>query len=84
MATPTPDESPDPAEMSYEQAVAALEAIIDRIESGEIGLEQSIAAYERGLKLKARCEQILSQAEQRIEHLSAEQDTLDEGDAGPA
>ena len=63
------DGARDVGELSYEEAVAALEEIIDRIESGEIGLEASIAAYERGLLLKKRCEAILEAAEQRIDHL---------------
>ncbi|MEM0983232.1 MAG: exodeoxyribonuclease VII small subunit [Planctomycetota bacterium] len=57
--------------MSYEDAVGELEAIIDRIESGEVGLEDSITAYERGMALVKRCRGVLDQAEQRIETLEA-------------
>ncbi|MEM7622393.1 MAG: exodeoxyribonuclease VII small subunit [Planctomycetota bacterium] len=60
------------ASLSYEEAVESLEALIDRIESGEIGLEASIAAYERGASLVKRCREILGRAEQRIEQLSGQ------------
>ncbi len=60
----------DPGEQpSFEQAIEQLEAIIDRIESGEIGLERSIAEYERGVALIRRCRQVLESAEQRVEEL---------------
>lgn len=68
----TDDQEP-PAELSYEQAVERLEAIIDRIESGQIGLEESIAQYERGMALVQRCRDVLDQAEHRIETLQARQ-----------
>ncbi len=58
-------------ELSYEQAIAELEAIIDRIESGEIGLEESVKAYERGVALQAHCKAILARAEQRVTELGA-------------
>lgn len=68
---PGKDATPDPAldEMSYEQAIDALEAIVERIESGEVGLGESIEAYERGVRLIGRCRAVLDQAEQRIEEL---------------
>ncbi|MEZ6242919.1 MAG: exodeoxyribonuclease VII small subunit [Phycisphaerales bacterium] len=73
--TPTPD-----ADLSYEQAVERLELLVERIESGEIGLEESIAAYEQGAKLIARCRAILDVAEARIEELSVEQ--IESGEVG--
>lgn len=62
---------PDAAEasLSYEQAVEQLEEIVERIESGEIGLGDSIAQYERGVRLIARCRAVLDQAEQKIAEL---------------
>lgn len=59
----------DIASMSYEHAVTELEAIIDRIESGDIGLEESVKAYERGVALQAHCKTILARAEQRVTEL---------------
>lgn len=71
MARRTPDTSPPVEGLTYEQAVEELESIIARIESGEIGLEESIRQYERGSALLGRCREILGQAEQRIERLDA-------------
>ena len=61
----------DPATLSYEQAVAELEAIIDRIERGEVGLERSISEYRRGTDLLKRCRAILDAAEQQVQELTA-------------
>ncbi|MCB9850142.1 MAG: exodeoxyribonuclease VII small subunit [Phycisphaerales bacterium] len=64
----------------FEEALARLESIADEIEQGKIGLEESIARYEEGMKLVQRCREILTEAEQRIVRLQAdatgpEQDT---------
>lgn len=64
---------PVPAEsLSYEQAMAEVEAIADRIESGEAGLEESVASYERGMALIRHCRAMLERAEQRVVELSAD------------
>ncbi|TVQ51909.1 MAG: exodeoxyribonuclease VII small subunit [Rhodobacteraceae bacterium] len=57
------------AKMSFEEAMAALEAIVDTLEKGEAPLEESIALYERGAKLKAHCEARLKDAELRVEKI---------------
>ena len=61
-------------ELSFEAALAELEGIITRLERGEIPLEQSIAIYERGERLKRHCDDLLRAAERKIEkiRLSAE------------
>lgn len=59
------------AALSFEEAVGELESIVERIESGAIGLEASIDAYERGIRLRDRCNAILAQAEQRIDDLAS-------------
>lgn len=56
--------------LSYEEAAARLEEIIDRIESGEIGLEQSLESYERGMALLRHCRAILDRAEQKVSELT--------------
>lgn len=61
------DKKKDP---SFEDALNMLETITETIERGEIGLEESIEKYEQGMKLVARCRDILAQAEQRIQKLS--------------
>lgn len=67
------------AEPPFEEAIESLEAIIERIEKGEVGLEESLAEYEKGVALVQRCREILGRVEQRITELSK---GLDEGDAG--
>lgn len=62
------------SDLSYEQAVEELELLIDRIESGEVGLEQSLEEYERGVALLKRCRAIISRAEQRLEELTPDED----------
>jgi len=57
------------ADLDFETAVTQLEEIIESIESGAIGLEQSLAEYEKGVQLIARCRTILENAEQRVETL---------------
>jgi exodeoxyribonuclease VII small subunit len=51
---------------SYEAAFAELEQIVQQMESGELALEASLAAYERGAYLRQFCEQKLKAIEQRI------------------
>ena len=60
----------DVAEMSFEQALKELEGIVDRLERGDVELEESIAIYERGEALKARCDLLLKQAEAKVEKLT--------------
>jgi exodeoxyribonuclease VII small subunit len=56
-------------EMTFEQALKALEQIVDRLERGDVPLAESIAIYERGEALKARCSSLLKEAEARIEKI---------------
>lgn len=57
----------DLAEMSFEDALRALEQVVRRLESGEVPLDESIALYERGEKLRAHCQARLDAAQARIE-----------------
>lgn len=68
MAEPT--EIRDIGAMSFEDALAELEEIVTVLESGSGKLEESIAAYERGARLKAHCEARLKAAQQRVEKIS--------------
>lgn len=56
-------------ELSFEGALKELEAIVSRLEQGEVDLEDSIALYERGQALKAHCEAKLKSAESRLEKI---------------
>ncbi len=64
----------DIAKMSFEQALAELEGIVDRLEAGKVDLADSIAIYERGEKLKGHCEKRLRDAEARIEKITLKAD----------
>jgi exodeoxyribonuclease VII small subunit len=57
-------------ELSYEDARDELQAIIERIETGQIGLEQSMAQYERGAALYQHCKRIQEQVEQKFSDLT--------------
>jgi len=56
-------------QMSFEAALRELEAIVTKLEQGEIDLDDSIALYERGQQLKSHCEQKLKSAESRLEKI---------------
>lgn len=79
---PDPEPAPSVDELSYEQAVERLEELVERIESGEIGLEASIQAYEQGVALLGRCRSVLDDVEQRIEQLSLDQLEQERGRGG--
>jgi exodeoxyribonuclease VII small subunit len=64
----------DIATLPFEKALQELEQIVTRLESGKVDLEQSIAIYERGEALKKHCEQLLKDAEARIEKITVKPD----------
>jgi exodeoxyribonuclease VII small subunit len=66
-----PAAKPTPETLSFEQALAQIESIIERIEAGEVGLEQSLAEYERGVGLINHCRAKLDKAREQVEDLTA-------------
>lgn len=62
-------EPADIAAMSFEAALSELEQIVQRLESGQAPLEDSIRLYERGAVLKAHCEARLEAARLRVEKI---------------
>ena len=54
----------------FEQSLDALEHLVEKMEQGQMSLEDSLAAYERGVGLYRRCQQALEQAELRVRLLS--------------
>ena len=80
MARSTPKPGSDEAQPTYEQAMAELEALVERMEQGEVPLEESLKAFERGQMLVARCKGILDDAERRIQQLGLDQ--LQSGEGG--
>lgn len=63
-------EAPAIEAMSFEQAMAELEGIVQRLERGQLDLEASIAAYERGTALRRHCAEKLRQAQLRVDKLT--------------
>jgi len=59
------------AEMSFEEAMQALEAVVSQLEKGDVALEASIALYERGADLKKHCADKLKNAEEKVELIRA-------------
>jgi len=64
----------DIASLSFEAALAELEQIVAKLESGQAPLQESITIYERGEALKSHCEKQLSAAEKRIEKITLSKD----------
>jgi exodeoxyribonuclease VII small subunit len=62
-------EPADIASLSFEQALAELETIVQELESGQAPLERSIEMYERGARLKAHCESRLEAARLKVEKI---------------
>ncbi len=55
--------------LKFEEAMRRLDEIVEAMETGEIGIEESIGRYEEAMKLAAHCRQILDKAEQRIRQI---------------
>lgn len=69
--TKTPAKShADIRDMAFERALKELEAIVGRLERGDVELEESIAIYERGEALRDHCDRLLRQAEAKVEKLT--------------
>jgi len=65
--------TPKPVEaLSYEEAMAELETIVDALEEGNQKLEDAMALFERGQALMKRCAELLEKAELKVQQLSGE------------
>jgi exodeoxyribonuclease VII small subunit len=72
-AKPKVKTSPSPVkDLSYEQALAELEAIIESLESGNLQLDETMTLYERGQTLTQHCVELLDKAELRVKKLAGE------------
>jgi exodeoxyribonuclease VII small subunit len=58
----------------FEASLKALEAIVDQLETGDLTLEESLAAFERGIRLSENCQKALDDAEQRVRILTDRSD----------
>lgn len=68
----------NPAAFDFEQALADLEALVERLERGDLPLEASLAEFQRGVDLSRRCQAALAAAEQRVEKLLQRSDGTEE------
>ncbi|MDQ6977270.1 MAG: exodeoxyribonuclease VII small subunit [Ghiorsea sp.] len=62
----------DKQELSFEQALQGLTSMVEKLESGQLSLEESVKAFEEGVKLTRQCEKLLDDAEQRLQVLDAD------------
>ncbi|MCB1335656.1 MAG: exodeoxyribonuclease VII small subunit [Roseivivax sp.] len=62
------------AEMSFEDAMRALEQVVGQLERGDVPLEESITLYQRGAELKAHCEKKLKDAEEKVAAITLDRD----------
>lgn len=53
----------------FEHSLAELQTLVERLESGELSLEESLGAFEQGIRLTRECQSALSQAEQKVQIL---------------
>jgi exodeoxyribonuclease VII small subunit len=61
---------------SYEESLKKIEDIVDKLESGDLSIEDSITCYENGLKLLQKCYDKLNKAEKKLEELTKGVDSL--------
>ena len=67
--------------LTFEEAMAELDELVSRMEDGELSLDDSLKAFERGVMLTRKCQEALSQAELRVKTLT-DADTLEELGSG--
>jgi exodeoxyribonuclease VII small subunit len=67
-------ENKDTSKLTFEQAITELTNIVEKIELGEIPLQESIEQYEKGMALIKHCRTILQKAEKKIEQISQEKE----------
>lgn len=80
-ASPMADEAQDVKELSFEAALKRLEEIVRKLESGEASLDEAIALYGEGDRLKQQCEARLQAAQARIEQIQFGRDGAPSGTA---
>jgi exodeoxyribonuclease VII small subunit len=66
---PTPKTDKDETKPDFESAMRDLEELVARLEQGDLSLEESLAAFERGVMLTRTCQAALKEAEQKVEIL---------------
>ena len=72
MTTAKPKKQDDLSALSFEKAMEALNDLVEKLEQGDLGLEESVKLYEEGVKLQRICEKRLKDAEFKVEKLATE------------
>ena len=62
------------SELDFESALAKLEALVEKLESGELALAESLAQFERGVALSRQCQTLLDQAQLKVTQLTQADD----------
>jgi exodeoxyribonuclease VII small subunit len=62
--------------LNFEEALSELETLVERMEQGELSLEESLRTFERGVELTRACQQALDEAQQRVEVLTRKDDSI--------
>jgi len=75
--SPAADQTEDAEPVNFEKAMAELEQLVSQMEEGDLSLDDSLQAFERGIKLTRQCQHALSQAELKVKTLTAA-NTLEE------
>ena len=68
------------ATIGFEESLKQLEEIVNKMEQGQLSLEQSLGAFEQGVKLTRQCQSTLKQAEQRVSKLMPKDDSYELND----
>ena len=71
------DEQSNDAEVDFESALKELETLVSRMESGELSLDESLKAFERGIELTRKCQSSLEAAELRVKTLTKDKELKD-------
>ncbi|WP_020409328.1 exodeoxyribonuclease VII small subunit [Hahella ganghwensis] len=70
--------SKTPSTSTFEDSLARLEELVNKLEQGELNLEDALVAFEEGVQLTRQCQQALKNAEQRVTQLVEDQNTTSE------
>ena len=66
--------------VDFEESLKQLEDIVNKMEQGQLSLEQSLGAFEQGVQLTRQCQNTLKQAEQRVAKLTPKEDSFELND----
>ena len=69
----------DVSQMSFEKALGALEEIVEKLERGDVALDETIRIYERGEALKKHCDKLLKEAENKVDKIRLSREGGPEG-----